>query len=180
MCANGCVKTDAKSRLFRFEAMSLRTHTLHCASLFRVSYSLSVAISTAVALPAVLLVLCLVFQLMAQSTFDERLVHFTEHCVHVIACMQQSRRVGLSNSTHMPIVKHPFKSFHSNREAQSCVTRHSGNERKLFLSDVSHIVQSCVARHSGNERHKLLSNVSHIAQSRVTRHLGNVRNRFSE
>ena len=113
LCANGCVKTDAKSCLFHFEAMSLRTHTLHRASLFRVSYSLSVAISTPIALPAVLLVLCWVFQLMAQSTFDERLVHFTEHGVHVIACMQQSRRVGLSNSTHMSIVKHPFKSFHS-------------------------------------------------------------------
>ena len=103
LCANGCVKTDAKSCLFHFEAMSLRTHTLFRTSLFRVSYSLSVAISAAIALAAVLLVLRLVFQLMAQSTFDERLVHFTEHGVHVIACMQQSRRVGLSNSTHMTI-----------------------------------------------------------------------------
>jgi hypothetical protein len=83
--------------------MSLRTHTLFRTSLFRVSYSLSVAIAAAIALAAVLLVLRLVFQLMAQSTFDERLVHFTEDCVHVIACMQQSRRVCLSNSTHMPI-----------------------------------------------------------------------------
>ncbi len=95
LCANGCVKTDAKSCVFHldlhFEAMSLRTHTLFRTSLFRVSYSLSVAISAAIALAAVLLVLRLVFQLVAQSTFDERLVHFTEHGVHVIACMQQSR-----------------------------------------------------------------------------------------
>jgi hypothetical protein len=84
--------------------MTLRTHPLHHASLFRVSYSLSVAISTPIALPAVLLVLWLLFQLMAQSTFDERLVHFSERGVHVIACMQQSRRVCLCNSTHISLV----------------------------------------------------------------------------
>ena len=102
MCTNGNVKTNCKSCLLCFEAMSLCTHTLFRTSLFRISYSLSVAISTAIALTAVWLILRLVFQLMAQSTFDERLVHFSDRGVHIIACMRQSRRV--SNSTHMSIV----------------------------------------------------------------------------
>jgi hypothetical protein len=36
--------------------------------------------------------------------------------------------------------------------AQSCVTRHSGDECNMFSSDVSHIAQSRVAHHSGNDR----------------------------
>ena len=102
MCTNGNVKTNCKSCLLCFEAMSLCTHTLLRTSLFRISDSLSIAISTAIALTAVLLVLGLVFQLMAHATFDERLVHFSDRGVHIIACMRQSRRV--SNSTHMSIV----------------------------------------------------------------------------
>jgi hypothetical protein len=97
--------------LFQFEAIALASHTLVRTAFLNVSHPLSVAITTPIALTTMLLVLCVVFQLMAKSTFDERLVHFLDRGVHVIACMQQSRRVSLSDSTHMPIVNIPLSHF---------------------------------------------------------------------
>ena len=90
--------------MFQFEAIAPASHTLVRTALLYVSHPLSVAITTPIALTTMLLVLCVVFQLMAKSTFDEPLVHFQDRGVHFIACMQQNRRVRLSDSTHMPIV----------------------------------------------------------------------------
>lgn len=157
--------------------MSLSTHTLVSASLLRVSYSLSVAISTAIALTAMWLVLRLVFQLMAQSTFDERLVHLSDRCDNVIACMQQSRRVSLSYSTHMPIaiilLSHFIATVKRLTVFVECYQR---------IEDVCSIWHRHGAHHSRNvhiharrvtqemREASFLSDVSHIAQSPVTRH----------
>jgi len=86
--------------MFQFEAIAPVSHTLVRTAFLNVSHPLSVAITTAIALTTMLLVLCWFFQLMAQSTFDERLMSGD---ARAHPCLHQSKRVTLTDSTHMPI-----------------------------------------------------------------------------
>jgi hypothetical protein len=143
--------------------MSLSTHTLVSASLLRVSYSLSVPISTAIALTAMWLVLRLIFQLMAQSTFDERLVHLSDRCDNVIACMQQSRRVSLSYSTHIPIaiilLSHFIATVKRLTVFVECYQRIEDlglfHLAQAWGTSFEKCAHSCATRHSGNARSEL-------------------------
>jgi hypothetical protein len=87
--------------MFQFEAIAPVSHTLVRTALLNVSHPLSVAITTAIALTTMRFVLCWFFQLMAQSTFDERLMSGDARA-HPCRLLQ-SRRVTLTDSTHMPI-----------------------------------------------------------------------------
>ena len=104
LCAHGnrARSTEAWLLLFQFEAIAPVSHTLVRTALLNVSHPLSVAITTAIALTTMRFVLCWFFQLMAQSTFDERLISAVAR--GHLCLLLQSRRVTMTDSTHMPMV----------------------------------------------------------------------------
>jgi hypothetical protein len=95
---------DAQARLllFQFETIAPVPHTLVRTALLYVSHPLSITITTAIALPTIFLVLCRLLQLMAQSTFDERLARLMNG---------ESRCVVINDSTHLTVTSILLKHF---------------------------------------------------------------------